>query len=181
MHVPLFAFGVREKKVDFKEENKGGDKTYYIPHALDKIPLNYFLKALNLKNLDFKTLKKAFKKHAFNNKVEFIERYISQLKTNFHKNQKFDDNKILLKLAVYIIENLKDTLLKEQDKYDVSALGLKEFETHDRSLSASELEKNIPYEWLLFKDMRKLDSDLEREFLDFINNHKEILDKKFKE
>ncbi|GHP61916.1 type III restriction endonuclease subunit R [Helicobacter pylori] len=181
LHVPLFAFGVREKKVDFKEKNKG-DKTYYIPHTLDKIPLNYFLKALNLKNLDFKTLKKAFKKHAFNNKVGFIERYISPLKTNFHKNQKFDDNKILLKLAVYIIENLKDTLLKEQDKYDVSALELKEFETHNRSLSASELEKDIPlYEWLLFKDMRKLDSDLERDFLDFINDHKEVLDKKFKE
>lgn len=181
LHVPLFAFGVREKKVDFKEENKG-DTTYYILHTLNKIPINYFLKALNLKNLDFKTLKKAFKKHAFNNKVEFIEHYISPLKTNFHKNQKFDDNENLLKLAVYIIENLKDTLLKEQDKYDVSALELKEFETHNRSLSASEFEKDIPlYEWLLFKDMRKLDSDLEREFLDFINDHKEVLDKKFKE
>lgn len=181
LHVPLFAFGVREKKVDFKEENKG-DKTYYIPHTLNKIPLNYFLKALNLKNLDFKTLKKAFKKHAFNNKAGFIECYISPLKTNFHKNQKFDDNKTLLKLAVYIIENLKDTLLKEQDKYDVSTLELKEFETHNRSLSASELEKDIPvYEWLLFKDMKKLDSDLERDFLDFINDHKEVLDKKFKE
>lgn len=181
LHVPLFGFIVREKKVDFKEENKG-DTTYYIPHTLDKIPINYFLKALNLKNLDFKTLKKAFKKHAFNNKVGFIEQYISPLKTNFHKNQKFDNNEILLKLAVYIIENLKDTLLKEQDKYEVSALELKEFETHNKSLSASELEKNIPfYEWLLFKDMRKLDSDLERDFLGFINDHKELLDKKFKE
>ncbi|GAA9362502.1 DEAD/DEAH box helicase family protein [Helicobacter pylori] len=181
LHVPLFAFGVRDKKVDFKEENKG-DRTYYIPHTLNKIPLNYFLKALNVKNLDFKTLKKAFKKHAFNNKVEFIEHYISQLKTNFHKKQKFDDNETLLKLAVYIIENLKDTLLKEQDKYDVSALELKEFETHNRSLSASEFEKDIPlYEWLLFKDMRKLDSDLERDFLVFINDHKEVLDKEFKE
>ncbi|RKV08485.1 restriction endonuclease [Helicobacter pylori] len=181
LHVPLFAFGVREKKVDFKEENKG-DRTYYMPYTLDKIPINYFLKALNLKNLDFKTLKKAFKKHAFNNKVGFIEQYISQLKTNFHKNQKFDNNEILLKLAVYIIENLKDTLLKEQDKYEVSALELKEFETHNKSLSASEWEEGIPfYEWLLFKDMRKLDSDLEREFLGFINDHKEVLDKKFKE
>ncbi|WRE24181.1 DEAD/DEAH box helicase family protein [Helicobacter pylori] len=181
LHVPLFAFNVREKKVDFKEENKG-DRTYYIPHTLDKIPLNYFLKALNLKNLDFKTLKKAFKKHPFNNKVGFIERYISHLKINFHKDQKFDDNKNLLKLAVYIIENLKDALLKEQDKYEVSALELKEFETHNKSLSASEWEKNIPpYEWLLFKDMRKLDSDLERDFLDFINKNKELLDKKFKE
>ncbi|MCQ2862726.1 DEAD/DEAH box helicase family protein [Helicobacter pylori] len=181
LHVPLFAFGVCEKKVDFKEENKG-DTTYYIPHTLDKIPINYFLKALNLKNLDFKTLKKAFKKHAFNNKVGFIEQYISSLKTNFHKSQKFDDNKTLLKLAVYIIENLKDTLLKEQDKPSVSALELKEFETHNKSLSASEWEKDIPpYEWLLFKDMRKLDSDLEREFLGFINDHKEVLDKKFKE
>ncbi|GAA8378494.1 DEAD/DEAH box helicase family protein [Helicobacter pylori] len=181
LHVPLFAFNVREKKVDFKEENKG-DRTYYIPHTLNKIPINYFLKALNLKNLDFKTLKKAFKKHPFNNKVGFIEQYISHLKTNFHKNQKFDDNKILLKLAVYIIENLKDTLLKEQDKYEVSALELKEFETHNKSLSASELEKDIPfYEWLLFKDMRKLDSDLEREFLVFINDRKEVLDRKFKE
>ncbi len=181
LHVPLFAFNVREKKVDFKEENKG-DTTYYIPHTLDKIPLNYFLKALNLKNLDFKTLKKAFKKHAFNNKVGFIEQYISHLKTNFHKDQKFDNNEILLKLAVDIIENLKDTLLKEQDKYEVSALELKEFETHNKSLSASEWERDIPfYEWLLFKDMRKLDSDLERKFLDFINKNKEILDKKFKE
>ncbi|WQW49371.1 DEAD/DEAH box helicase family protein [Helicobacter pylori] len=181
LHVPLFGFNVREKKVDFKEENKG-DQTYYIPHTLNEIPINYFLKALNLKNLDFKTLKKAFKKHAFNNKVEFIERYVSSLKTNFHKNQKFDDNEILLKLAVYIIENLKDTLLKEQDKYEVSALELKEFETHNKSLSASEWEKDIPfYEWLLFKDMRKLDSDLERKFLGFINDHKELLDKKFKE
>ncbi|QEF40149.1 restriction endonuclease [Helicobacter pylori] len=181
LHVPLFAFNVREKKVDFKEENKG-DTTYYIPHTLDKIPINYFLKALNLKNLDFKTLKKAFKKHPFNNKVGFIEQYISHLKTNFHKDQKFDDNKILLKLAVYIIENLKDTLLKEQDKYEVSALELKEFETHNKSLSASEWEKDIPfYEWLLFKDMRKLDSDLERDFLNFINDNKEVLDKKFKE
>ncbi|MGL2792120.1 DEAD/DEAH box helicase family protein [Helicobacter pylori] len=180
LHVPLFAFGVHEKKVDFKEENKG-DRTYYIPYILDKIPINYFLKALNLKNLDFKTLKKAFKKHAFNNKVEFIKEYISPLKTNFHKNQKFDDNKILLKLAVYIIGNLKDTLLKEQDEPSVSALELKEFETHNKSLSASEWEKDIPYEWLLFKDMRKLDSDLERDFLDFINDHKELLDKKFKE
>ncbi|MFB1284270.1 DEAD/DEAH box helicase family protein [Helicobacter pylori] len=181
LHVPLFAFNVREKKVDFKEENKG-DTTYYIPHTLDKIPINYFLKALNLKNLDFKTLKKAFKKHAFNNKVEFIERYVSSLKTNFHKSQKFDNNEILLKLAVYIIENLKDTLLKEQDKYEVSALELKEFETHNKSLSASEWEKDIPfYEWLLFKDMQKLDSDLERKFLVFINDNKEVLDKKFKE
>ncbi len=181
LHVPLFAFNVREKKVDFKEENQG-DKTYFKPHTLNKIPINYFLKALNLKNLDFKTLKKAFKKHPFNNKVGFIEQYISHLKTNFHKDQKFDDNKILLKLAVYIIENLKDTLLKEQDKYEVSALELKEFETHNKSLSASELEKGIPfYEWLLFKDMRKLDSDLERKFLGFINDHKEVLDKKFKE
>ncbi|GAA8966505.1 DEAD/DEAH box helicase family protein [Helicobacter pylori] len=181
LHVPLFAFNVHEKQVDF-EENKSGDKTYYKPNTLDKIPLNYFLKVLNLKNLDFKTLKKAFKKHAFNNKVEFIERYISPLKTNFHIKQKFDDNKTLLKLAVYIIENLKDALLKEQDKYNVSALELKEFETHNRSLIASELEKDIPcYEWLLFKDMRKLDSKLEREFLGFINDHKEILDKKFKE
>ncbi|WP_156285681.1 DEAD/DEAH box helicase family protein [Helicobacter pylori] len=181
LHVPLFAFNVREKKVDFKEENKG-DRTYYIPHTLNKIPINYFLKALNLKNLDFKTLKKAFKKHAFSNKVGFIERYISHLKTNFHKDQKFDDNKILLKLAVYIIENLKDALLKEQDKYEVSALELREFETHNKSLSASEWEKNIPfYEWLLFKDMRKLDNDLERDFLDFINKNKELLDKKFKE
>ncbi|WP_390579762.1 DEAD/DEAH box helicase family protein [Helicobacter pylori] len=181
LHVPLFGFIVHEKKVDFKEEYKG-DKTFYLPHALDKIPLNYFLKALNLKNLDFKTLKKAFKKHAFNNKVEFIKEYISPLKTNFHKNQKFDDNKTLLKLAVYIIENLKDTLLKEQDKYSVSELELKEFETHNKSLSASEWEKGIPsYEWLLFKDMRKLDSDLERAFLNFINDNKEVLDKKFKE
>ncbi|GAA8343205.1 DEAD/DEAH box helicase family protein [Helicobacter pylori] len=181
LHVPLFGFIVREKKVDFKEENKG-DTTYYIPHTLDKIPINYFLKALNLKNLDFKTLKKAFKKHAFNNKVGFIKEYISPLKTNFHKSQKFDNNEILLKLAVYIIENLKDTLLKEQDKYEVSALELKEFETHNKSLSASEWEKDIPfYEWLLFKDMRKLDSDLEREFLGFINDNKEVLDKKFKE
>ncbi|WRF35190.1 DEAD/DEAH box helicase family protein [Helicobacter pylori] len=181
LHVPLFAFNVREKKVDFKEENKG-DRAYYIPHILDKIPINYFLKALNLKNLNFKTLKKAFKKHAFNNKVGFIEQYISHLKTNFHKNQKFDDNEILLKLAVYIIGNLKDTLLKEQDKYEVSALELKEFETHNKSLSASEWEKDIPfYEWLLFKDMRKLDSDLERKFLGFINDNKEVLDKKFKE
>ncbi|GAA9577353.1 hypothetical protein UBN69_11480 [Helicobacter pylori] len=181
LHVPLFGFIVHEKKVDF-EENKSGDTTYYKPHTLDKIPLNYFLKALNVKNLDFKTLKKAFKKHAFNNKVEFIEQYISPLKTNFHKKQKFDDNETLLKLAVYIIENLKDTLLKEQDKPSVSALELKEFETHNKSLSASEFEKDIPfYEWLLFKDMRKLDSKLERDFLDFINDHKEILDKKFKE
>ncbi|GAA8428822.1 DEAD/DEAH box helicase family protein [Helicobacter pylori] len=181
LHVPLFGFIVHEKKVDFKEDHKG-DKTFYLPHALDEIPLNYFLKALNLKNLDFKTLKKAFKKHAFNNKVEFIKEYISPLKTNFHKNQKFDDNKILLKLAVYIIENLKDTLLKEQDKYSVSELELKEFETHNKSLSASELEKGIPfYEWLLFKDMRKLDSELERAFLNFINDNKEVLDKKFKE
>ncbi len=181
LHVPLFGFIVHEKKVDFKEDHQG-DTTYYIPHTLDKIPLNYFLKALNLKNLDFKTLKKAFKKHAFNNKVEFIEQYISPLTTNFHKNQKFDNNEILLKLAVYIIENLKDTLSKEQDKYEVSALELKEFETHNKSLSASEWEKDIPfYEWLLFKDMRKLDSDLEREFLDFINKNKEVLDKKFKE
>ncbi|WRA37647.1 DEAD/DEAH box helicase family protein [Helicobacter pylori] len=181
LHVPLFAFGVREKKVDFKEENKG-DKTYFKPHTLNKIPINYFLKALNLKNLDFKTLKKAFKKHAFNNKVGFIEQYILPLKTNFHKSQKFDNNEILLKLAVYIIGNLKDTLLKEQDKYEVSALELKEFETHNKSLSTSEWEKDIPfYEWLLFKDMRKLDSDLEREFLGFINDHKELLDKKFKE
>ncbi|ANH46185.1 DEAD/DEAH box helicase family protein [Helicobacter pylori] len=179
LHIPLFGSGVREKKVDFKEEDKG-DKTYFIPHTLDKIPLNYFLKALNLKKLDFKRLKKAFKKHAFNNKVEFIEKYISPLKTNFHKNQKFDGNETLLKLAVYIIENLKDTLFKEQDKYDVSELELREFETHNKSLSAKELEKDT-YEWLLFKDMRKLDSETERAFLDSINDHKEVLDKKFKE
>ncbi|GAA7422610.1 DEAD/DEAH box helicase family protein [Helicobacter pylori] len=180
LHVPLFGFSVHEKKVDFKE-NKG-DGTYYKFHVLDEIPLNYFLKALNVKNLDFKTLKEAFKKHPFNNKVEFIEQYISQLTIKFHKKQKFDDEKTLLKLAVYIIENLNDTLLKEQDQYEVSALELKEFETHNRSLSASEFEKDIPpYEWLLFKDMRKLDSELEREFLDYINDHKEILDKKFKE
>ncbi|GHP38245.1 hypothetical protein VN1180_12910 [Helicobacter pylori] len=144
LHVPLFAFNVRENKVDFKEDNQG-DQTYFKPHTLNKIPINYFLKALNLKNLDFKTLKKAFKKHAFNNKVEFIERYVSSLKTNFHKNQKFDNNEILLKLAVYIIENLKDTLLKEQDKYEVSALELKEFETYKKALALANGKKTFPF------------------------------------
>ncbi len=58
--IPLFASGVREKKVDFKEEDKG-DKTYFIPHTLNKIPLNYFLKALNLKNWILKGLKRLLK------------------------------------------------------------------------------------------------------------------------
>ncbi len=104
LHVPLFGFSVHEKKVDFKENQ--GDKTRYDPLALNKIPINYFLKALNVKNLDFKTLKENFKKHPFNNKVEFIRQYISPLTINFHQKQEFNDNKTLLKLAVYIIENL---------------------------------------------------------------------------
>lgn len=64
----------------------------------------------------------------------------------------------------------------------MSVLELKEFEMYNKSFSVSELEKDIFfYEWLFFKDMWKLDSDLEREFLGVINDNKEVLDKKFKE
>lgn len=85
MYVFLFGFIVCEKKVDFKEENKG-DIIYYIFYILDKIFINYFLKVFNLKNLDFKMFKKVFKKYVFNNKVGFIEWYVFLLKINFYKN-----------------------------------------------------------------------------------------------
>ncbi|WP_233707314.1 DEAD/DEAH box helicase family protein [Helicobacter cetorum] len=181
--VPLFALDITQKSVDF--ETTSSDSAHFEAHTLKEIPTPFFLKALNSLSMDFKFLKEHFSPNLFNlfnNKLEFIEKVIRPLETNFSTKQRFDNPQINLKMAQYILKNLKAWVNKDKNQKVVTPFEVKSFDPKNRRLyKAKSKVETYEYPWLLYKKMEKLDSEDEKEFLQFIEDKKDKMDKKFKE
>ncbi|WP_063999042.1 hypothetical protein [Campylobacter iguaniorum] len=110
-------------------------------------------------------------------KAELFE-LISNLNLQFNKKQEFNrENQ--LKIAKFIILKLKENL-QNKSEFEVSEFKSKEIEMPERVVLRqrnAEVQSEAP-QWLYY-DKITLDSELEKEFVKFIEAHKDELDKAF--
>lgn len=171
LDIPLFSNKVKEyalfeDKIQQESERKKFEK--------NKIAYNVFLKAFNVNGFEFNKLKQTFN---IKSKREFFE-LITTINLQFDKRQEFDrENQ--LKIAKFILFNVKNVLIKTADNYEVSEFKKKELKMDKRViLRQKDGVKDSP-QWLYY-DKYSVDSDLEREFVNFIDGHKADIDKAFK-
>ena len=124
--------------------------------------------------------------------MEFYSDIIAPLNLKFNKNQDFTDPKIRLEIAKYILNCYKDELNTESKNFEITefkaqklaSIGsrkiVKNVEYNENNEPIFKNIENSPYEWLYY-DKFSTDSNLEREFLDFIEANKERIDKNFSE
>lgn len=145
-------------------------------HFLNKIDEVVFLKALNKARFLFSELHARF---GVKNKREFIDR-LYKISCEFHEAQGFS-REAQLKIATFVLENLRDFLAKQEfvKQYEVLDFEVRDFSLKEREIySNKEVQSAQKYAWLVY-DKLLLDSELEREFLDFIESIKERIDEIF--
>lgn len=177
-----------EEKFDIVEELSTNSQKYF--KIGDKIEYKIFAKAMNILQIDTNKLK--IYDESLKSKVEFYSDIIAPLNLVFNKNQDFTDPKIRLEIAKYILNCYKDELNKESKNFEITdfkaqklaSIGsrkiLKNVEYNENNEPIFKNIETSPYEWLYY-DKFSTDSDLEREFLDFIEANKERINAKFSE
>lgn len=177
-----------EEKFDgIEEPNTNSQKVFKIG---DKIEYKIFAKAMNILQIDINKLK--IYDESLKSKVEFYSDIIAPLNLVFNKNQDFTDPKIRLEIAKYILNCYKDELNTESKNFEITefkaqklaSIGsrkiVKNVEYNENNEPIFKNIENSPYEWLYY-DKFSTDSNLEREFLDFIEANKEKINAKFSE
>ena len=175
MFVPYIEDKITESEIKYVENNieKDFKKIKTLKEVLD---YKIFQKALNQLNFGFNEIS-----NFYNSKLDFYNA-ICKIKLNFHKNQKFNSAEVLLSIAKYIIKKYKtqkeivkkDFKITDFKVYQLSQLGDRVIFKRDDELS------NRNYEWLYY-DKHSKDSNLEDEFLDFIESKKNELNQIFDE
>lgn len=173
--VPLFSNHIKEDEEKFKQKLQENDLQKI--ESLKNIETKYFLKAMNMLDINFKDLKKDFN---FNSKRDFIENYLQNIRVSFSKNQEFSvENN--LNIAKFIIENFKTIKQMIKQEYEVDDFRCQVLNLNKRIIFKNKREmKDSIYTWLYY-DKYSIDSNLEQEFLNFIESVKEIINKAFKE
>lgn len=175
LEVPLIADGIIESEVTFKDTENEITNEFKKSKFLNEIEDKYYLKASNKLGLSFEVIKENFD---VKSKSEFIRDYLGNIRICFHKNQEFNH---ITKLAIaeFVLKNFKDIRNKVKEQYDVS-----EFETNKLYLGErivftnKKVSRKYEFEWLFYDNFIQ-DSDLEWEFLEFIESNKEYLNKAF--
>ncbi|ARQ97913.1 type III restriction/modification system, res subunit [Campylobacter lanienae NCTC 13004] len=177
-----------EEKFDLVEEINTSSQKYF--KIGDKIEYKIFAKAMNILQIDINKLK--IYDESLKSKVEFYSDIIAPLNLVFNKNQDFTDPKIRLEIAKYILNCYKDELNTESKNFEITefkaqklaSIGsrkiVKNVEYNENNEPIFKNIENSPYEWLYY-DKFSTDSNLEREFLDFIEANKERIDRNFSE
>ena len=173
--VPLFSNHIKEDEEKFKQKLQENDLQKI--ESLKNIETKYFLKAMNMLDINFKDLKKDFN---FNSKRDFIENYLQNIRVSFSKKQEFSvENN--LNIAKFIIENFKTIKQMIKQEYEVDDFRCQVLNLNKRIIFKNKREmKDSIYTWLYY-DKYSIDSNLEQEFLNFIESVKEIINKAFKE
>lgn len=173
--VPLFSNHIKEDEEKFKQKLQENDLQKI--ESLKNIETKYFLKAMNMLDINFKDLKKDFN---FNSKRDFIENYLQNIRVSFSKKQEFSvENN--LNIAKFIIENFKTIKQMIKQEYEVDDFRCQVLNLNKRIIFKNKREmKDSIYTWLYY-DKYSIDSNLEQEFLNFIESEKEIINKAFKE
>lgn len=174
LDIPPFSNSINESEIfnDTKLENTPFQERLK-KFEKGKIAYNVFLKALNVVGLKFEELKRSFD---IKSKLEFFE-LVSNLNLEFDKKQEFT-RRNQLSIAKFIISKLKENL-QDKGEFEVSEFKKKEIKMQERVIlrQRNEVQSEVP-QWLYY-DKYTLDSELEKEFVKFIEAHKDELDKAF--
>lgn len=177
MEIPLFnAKGVEQEnliKDDFRQESNK-------PHNERKFrdfPQSTILKAMNIlhKTYNFATLSKNFDVQS---KRDFIDKCLN-LTIKLHPRQTLNQSHTRLKIALFVLEKFGENLHKYLDSYKVGSWRAKSLGIiGDKEITRDENTKEFSgYEWFYFDKF--VGTALEREFLDFVESKKKLINKHF--
>lgn len=172
--VPHISKGVKESEENFEKIKE--DSNFQNYGEIGKIiPSKYLLKAMNMLGLSFQELNENF---SFDSKEQFIKDFLNGITIRFSKQQEFNAQNCLA-MAIYILENFKSIKQSIRREYEVT-----DFRTHRLNLGQRIIFRDEykivekDYAWLFYNTFSK-DSDLELEFLDFVEANKKNIDEKF--
>ncbi|WP_300702221.1 DEAD/DEAH box helicase, partial [uncultured Campylobacter sp.] len=173
LKIPYFSNSIKESEEKFEAIKEEYDLQK--PSTLKHIDNVYFLKAMNVLGLDFDKINENFD---FKSKKDFIENCLKNIVVCFSKRQEFKQTNNL-EVAKYILENFKSLKQSIKQEYEV-----RDFQTHKFNIGNKVVFKNndkfeeLDFEWLYHKTFC-FDSTLEKDFLLFIEGHKDEINKVF--
>lgn len=180
MEIPLFnAKGVEQEELikDEKDERKAESNSPHKPHNFRDFPQSTILKAMNIlhKTYNFATLSKNFDVQS---KRDFIAKCLN-LTIKLHPRQTLSESHTRLKIALFVLEKFGENLNKYLDSYKVGSWRAKALETiGDKEITRDENSKEFSgYEWFYFDKF--VGTTLERDFLDFVESKKELINRHF--
>lgn len=177
LEIPLFnAKGVEQENL-IKDERKAESNKPHKPHKFRDFPQSIILKAMNIlhKTYNFATLSKNFDVQS---KRDFIAKCLN-LTIKLHPRQTLSESHTRLKIALFVLEKFGENLNKYLDSYKVGSWRARALETiGDKEITRDENREEFSgYEWFYFDKF--VGTTLEREFLDFVESKKELINKHF--
>ena len=184
IEIPLISNNISE--VEELNNNNNNNKENYITQnnkLAEKISYKIFAKAMNILNISMQKLHNIFGKNTYKTKLDFYNYYIQQMDLVFNQKQRFDNAEINLKIAKYFLQNFLEITNQEKAvNYEVSDFQLKKLENPAKERiiyrNKNKVKQQHNYEWLYYTQY-SFDSDLENDFLQFIENNKAKINNKF--
>ncbi|PAF43393.1 DEAD/DEAH box helicase family protein [Helicobacter sp. 11S03491-1] len=174
LKIPLFSNDIQEVEEKFekiKEEEESG----IFAKIGKRVDVKYFLKAMNILGLSFEDLSKCF--DTLPSKHEFVQKYLGEIDVCFSKKQIFSEENNL-EIAKFIIENFKEIKQTIKSEYEITPFQAEELIGKDRVIYTIKEVETKSYDWLYYHQCR-FDSDLEKEFLKFIEGNKQKISEIF--
>ena len=190
IEIPLISNNISEveelNNANNNNNNNNNNKENYITQnnkLAEKISYKIFAKAMNILNISMQKLHNIFGKNKYKTKLDFYNYYIQQMDLVFNQKQRFDNAEINLKIAKYFLQNFLEITNQEKAvNYEVSDFQLKKLENPAKERiiyrNKNKVKQQHNYEWLYYTQY-SFDSDLENDFLQFIENNKAKINNKF--
>lgn len=182
--VPLINVkGVIEDEM-LKDEIKENESFYKECQIREIVPKIVLLKAMNrlYENYEFSKISRKF---GVKSKDEFIEKFIYALSVKIHSKQQNLDNKaVQLKIAQILLQKFAQGILKELDSFVVQGWEAKKLSEAmgDKEIyreKAPQEKDTANFEWFVFDKF--VGNDLEKDFLNYIESNKELINGYFKD
>ena len=184
IEIPLISNNISEVE-ELNNANNNNKENYITQNnkLAEKISYKIFAKAMNILNISMQKLHNIFGKNTYKTKLDFYNYYIQQMDLVFNQKQRFDNAEINLKIAKYFLQNFLEITNQEKAvNYEVSDFQLKKLENPAKERiiyrNKNKVKQQHNYEWLYYTKY-SFDSDLENDFLQFIENNKAKINNKF--
>lgn len=184
IEIPLISNNISEVE-ELNNANNNNKENYITQNnkLAEKISYKIFAKAMNILNISMQKLHNIFGKNTYKTKLDFYNYYIQQMDLVFNQKQRFDNAEINLKIAKYFLQNFLEITNQEKAvNYEVSDFQLKKLENPAKERiiyrNKNKVKEKHNYEWLYYTKY-SFDSDLENDFLQFIENNKAKINNKF--
>lgn len=179
--IPLISNDISQNEViftDTKDIEDTESNTNIIKNIGNVLEARFFQKALNVLEIGFDKLKLDYTD--IESKIDFINKYLNPINIICDKKQKFDNAVINLEIAKFILKNFRNLTLIEQEKYEVTDFEIKEFNIKNKEIFTNKIPTDISkYQWLYYHAKALLDSELEKDFLVFIESKKDKINLAF--